>query len=155
MSETQAAAKGICALALGIEHSYSTRPHRRKFTGRIGSQARKALYAAAHERRRETDWAVNRPERCVFVSSHLPWLLTSSSSSPFTYNSITEPFPLASIFKRMSDVPDLDFNVSQDFTAAYKVSSGSSSFLCLPALFFFDTLVHCLIRNIPFTERCR
>ena len=30
---------------------------------------------------------------------------------------------VASIFKRMSDVPDLDFNTSQDFTAAYKVSS--------------------------------
>lgn len=30
---------------------------------------------------------------------------------------------LASIFKRMSDVPDLDYNTSQDFTAAYKVSS--------------------------------
>ena len=28
----------------------------------------------------------------------------------------------ASIFKRMSDAPDLDFNASQDFTAAYKVS---------------------------------
>jgi hypothetical protein len=27
----------------------------------------------------------------------------------------------ASIFKRMSDAPDLDFNASQDFTAAYKV----------------------------------
>ena len=29
----------------------------------------------------------------------------------------------ASIFKRMSDAPDLDFNASQDFTAAYKVSA--------------------------------
>jgi target of rapamycin complex 2 subunit MAPKAP1 len=29
---------------------------------------------------------------------------------------------LASIFKRMSDVPDLDYNTSQDFTAAYRVS---------------------------------
>ncbi|KAI0252926.1 stress-activated map kinase interacting protein 1-domain-containing protein [Lactifluus subvellereus] len=28
--------------------------------------------------------------------------------------------PNASIFKRMSDAPDLDFNTSQDFTAAYK-----------------------------------
>ncbi|KAH9991561.1 stress-activated map kinase interacting protein 1-domain-containing protein [Russula vinacea] len=28
--------------------------------------------------------------------------------------------PNASIFKRMSDVPDLDYNTSQDFTAAYK-----------------------------------
>lgn len=28
--------------------------------------------------------------------------------------------PNASIFKRMSDAPDLDFNASQDFTAAYK-----------------------------------
>ncbi|KAI0284703.1 stress-activated map kinase interacting 1 [Russula aff. rugulosa BPL654] len=28
--------------------------------------------------------------------------------------------PNASIFKRMSDVPDLDYNISQDFTAAYK-----------------------------------
>ena len=28
----------------------------------------------------------------------------------------------ASIFKRMSDVPDMDYNISQDFTAAYKVS---------------------------------
>lgn len=36
----------------------------------------------------------------------------------------------------MSDVPDLDYNTSQDFTAAYKVSSSlglffsSSSSLC-------------------------
>jgi hypothetical protein len=30
-------------------------------------------------------------------------------------------FLIASIFKRMSDVPDLDYNTSQDFTAAYKV----------------------------------
>ena len=28
---------------------------------------------------------------------------------------------IASIFKRMSEVPDLDYNTSQDFTAAYKV----------------------------------
>lgn len=55
----------------------------------------------------------------------------------FTCNSITEPFPLASIFKRMSDVPDLDFNISQDFTAAYKVSNSSSLFLCLYLSVFF------------------
>jgi hypothetical protein len=30
---------------------------------------------------------------------------------------------IASIFKRMSDVPDLDYSTSQDFTAAYKVRS--------------------------------
>ena len=35
---------------------------------------------------------------------------------------------LASIFKRMSDVPDMDYNISQDFTAAYKVSSSPSLF---------------------------
>src|SRR6267154_5361552 len=66
MSETEASAKGIRAPALRYEHPYPARPHRRKSAGRIGSQARKALDAAPHERRRETDWAVNRPERCVF-----------------------------------------------------------------------------------------
>jgi hypothetical protein len=39
---------------------------------------------------------------------------------------------IASIFKRMSDVPDLDYNTSQDFTAAYKVSSVSRLFSFLP-----------------------
>lgn len=33
----------------------------------------------------------------------------------------------ASIFKRMSDAPDLDFNASQDFTAAYKVGVTKNS----------------------------
>jgi hypothetical protein len=34
---------------------------------------------------------------------------------------------IASIFKRMSDAPDLDFNASQDFTAAYKVCAFKES----------------------------
>jgi hypothetical protein len=66
MSETETSTKGIRAPALRYEHPYPARPHRRKSAGRIGSQAREALDAAPHERRRETDWAVNRPERCVF-----------------------------------------------------------------------------------------
>jgi hypothetical protein len=44
---------------------------------------------------------------------------------------------IASIFKRMSDVPDLDYNTSQDFTAAYKVSPGTNS---THPFFFFLSL---------------
>ena len=74
-------------------------------------------------------------------------------------------FTLASIFKRMSDVPDLDYNISQDFTAAYKVSQPAARFkrprtLDVVSHFFCPVLLtHTYtpvrFRNIPFTERCR
>ena len=68
VSAAEASGKGVRALALGYEHPYPARPHRRESAGRIGPQARQAVDAAPHERRRETDWAVNRPERCVLSS---------------------------------------------------------------------------------------
>jgi hypothetical protein len=115
----EAAGKGVRALALGHEHPHPARPHRRESAGRIGPQAREALDAVQHERGRETDRALDRSERCVvplpcaricfFLLSHIFF------------------FEIASIFKRMSDVPDLDYNTSQDFTAAYKVSPGHNS----------------------------
>ena len=138
MSETETSTEGIRAPALRYEHPYPARSHRRKSAGRIGSQAREALDAAPHERRRETDWAVNRPERCVFLlyfSCLLPsfsYLLCSFMQVYIALqnilieriaNFVSFFKTLASIFKRMSDVPDLDYNISQDFTAAYKVSS--------------------------------
>ena len=60
----------------------------------------------------------------------------------------------------MSDVPDLDYNISQDFTAAYKVSQPAARLQNEPRLFTdFDTPTHvfffAFVRNIPFTERCR
>ena len=112
MSTTETAAKGVRAAALGHEHPHPARPHRRESAGRIGPQAREALDVASHECGRETDWAVDRPERCA-----LPVSLPSLTSPPDDYFVVV----LASIFKRMSDVPDLDYNTSQDFTAAYKV----------------------------------
>jgi hypothetical protein len=42
----------------------------------------------------------------------------------------------------MSDVPDLDYNISQDFTAAYKVSSSPFKTTMTPFFYYpFLTLV--------------
>lgn len=78
---------------------------------------------------------------------------TSLSLPPCRHDEITFSLTcrrchLASIFKRMSDVPDLDYNTSQDFTAAYKVGTLG---LASPPL----SLAHPHRRNTPFTERCR
>ena len=62
---TETAGKGVRAAALGHEHPHPARPHRRESAGRIGPQAREALDVASHECGRETDWAVDRPERCA------------------------------------------------------------------------------------------
>ena len=46
----------------------------------------------------------------------------------------------------MSDVPDLDYNTSQDFTAAYKVSSSFKIlFLASRLSFFFFFETHSLL----------
>jgi len=120
VSATETAAKGVRAPALGHEHPHPARPHRRESAGRIGPQTREALDVASHECGRETDRAVDRPERCAPRLFLIPSL---SSEVPDYFVAV------ASIFKRMSDVPDLDYNTSQDFTAAYKVRNYFSSTL--------------------------
>ena len=73
VSTTETATKGVRAPAVGHEHPHPARPHRRESAGRIGPQTREAFDAASHERGRETDRAVDRPERCAPASSpHSP-----------------------------------------------------------------------------------
>ena len=111
MSQTEVTGERVCALVVGYEHPYTSRPYRRESAGKVGADARQALHAPTLESGRTALWTVDRPEWCVCAFT---WMYYAAGSRPATI--------AASIFKRMSDAPDLDFNASQDFTAAYKVS---------------------------------